>query len=107
MAKWRGVIGYAVTQETRPGIHEETINEHTHSGEVLQNIRKLQSSGQVNDDIEVTNRISIVANPFARQNFHSMRYISFMGTKWKISSVQVKYPKLILTIGGVYNGPQA
>lgn len=107
MAKWRGVIGYAEMVETRPGIHEEKIVERSYSGNVLQNTRRLQSSGQANDDIEVTNRISIVANPFARQNFHSMRYVSFMGAKWKVSSVQVKYPRLILTVGGVYNGPQA
>lgn len=106
MAKWSGVIGYAVTEETSPGIYEEKIIEHKYTGNVLQNTRRLQSSGQVNDDIEVTNRISIVSNPFARKNFHSMRYISFMGTMWKVSSVDVKYPRLILSIGGVYNGQQ-
>ena len=107
MAKWHGVIGFAETIETRPGIHEEVITEHSYTGNVLQNTRRLQTSGQVNDDIEITNRISILADPIARANFHSMRYISFMGTNWKVSSVEVKFPRLILTVGGVYNGQQA
>ena len=106
MAKWKGVIGYAETKETSPGIWEEVITEYSYRGDVVQNTRRLQSSGQVNDDIEITNRISILADPFARTNFYSMRYISFAGTKWKVSSVEVKFPRLILSVGGVYNGQQ-
>lgn len=107
MAKWYGKIGYAKTVETRPGIWEEEITERNYYGEVLQLNRRLQPAGQVNDDIEITNRISILADPFAKMNFHSMRYLSFMGTVWKITSVEVQYPRLILNVGGVYNGPQA
>lgn len=106
MAKFYGVIGYAETVETRPGIWEEKITERNYYGDVLQNTRRLQSANQVNEGIDVTNRISIVADPFANQNFHSMRYIEFMGAKWKITTVDVQYPRLILNVGGVYNGPQ-
>lgn len=104
MAKWYGVIGYAETVETSPGIWEEKITEHSYYGDLIQNTRRLQTSGQVNDDIEVANRISIVSDPFANQNFHSMRYVEFMGAKWRVSSVEVQYPRLILTVGGLYNG---
>lgn len=65
---------------------------------------RLQTSESLNDDINVANEISIVADPFAMQNFHKMRYVVFMGEKWKVSSVEVQYPRLILTIGGIYNG---
>lgn len=106
MAKWHGVIGYAEMVETRPGIYEEKIVEKTHYGDILQSSRRLQSSGQVNDDVEVTNRISIIASPYATVDFTSMRYISFMGSKRKISSVDVEPPRLILSVGGVYNGQQ-
>lgn len=106
MAKFYGAIGYAETVETRPGIWEEKITERNYYGDVLQNTRRLQSANQVNEGIDVTNRISIVADPFANQNFHSMRYIEFMGAKWKITTVDVQYPRLILNVGGVYNGPQ-
>lgn len=104
MAKFFGSIGYAVTSETKPGVYEEQIIEREYFGDVNRNIRKLENSEHLNDDINVSNEISIVSDPFANENFYSMRYAEFMGTKWKITSVEVKYPRLILTLGGVYNG---
>ena len=104
MAKFYGVIGYAITSETEPGIYEETIIERSYFGDLIKNTRRLQSSDKVNDDINISNSISIVADPYANENFHAMRYVEFMGAKWKISDVDVQYPRLVLTIGGVYNG---
>lgn len=107
MAKFYGVIGYAVTKETAPGVWTEEIAEQSYYGNLTRNMRRLQDSGDLNDDINVANEISIVADPYANANFHSMRYVAFMGAKWKISKVEVQYPRLILTLGGVYNGKQA
>lgn len=107
MAKFYGNIGYAATVETTPGVWEEQITERTYFGDLLRNNRKLQTANQLNDDINVANEISIVADPFANENFHSMRYVEFMGTKWKITNVEVRFPRLILTVGGAYNGEQA
>ena len=104
MAKFYGVIGYAVTEETKPGVWTEKISERMYYGDLT---RRLQSAEQLNDNINVANEISIVADPFANENFHSMRYVEFMGAKWKVTSVEVQYPRLILTMGGVYNGEQA
>lgn len=104
MAKFYGVIGYAVTKETAPGVWTEEIAEQSYYGDLTRNMRRLQDSGDLNDDINVANEISIVADPYANANFHSMRYVAFMGAKWKISKVEVHYPRLILTLGGVYNG---
>lgn len=104
MAKWYGKIGYADTVEIRPGVFKEQITEREYFGDVLHNNRRLQTSDQVNDNINVSNRISIIADPYANENFHSMRYLSFMGTNWKVSSIEVTYPRLVLTLGGVYNG---
>lgn len=106
MAKWYGMIGYAETAETTPGNWDEQITERPYYGDVIRNMRKLQGAEKVNDDINIANEISIVADPFACQNFHRMCYIEFMGAKWKISNVEVQYPRLILTIGGVYNAGQ-
>lgn len=104
MAKFYGKIGYAITKETTPGVWVEEIVERSYYGDVIRNIRRLQGSENLNDNINVSNEISIVADAFANQNFHSMRYVEYMGTKWKVSSIEVKYPRLILSIGGVYNG---
>ena len=98
MAKFYGVIGYAETKETVPGVWQEQISE------LIRNTRRLNTKTSVNDDIDISNEISILADPYANENFHAMRYIEFMGTKWKINSVEVRYPRLILTVGGVYNG---
>ena len=107
MAKYFGKIGYAEQVETAPGVWEEQVTEHQYYGDVVRNIRKLESSGDINDNINVSMEISIVADPYAIQNFHAMRYVEFMGSLWKITSVEVNYPRLILSIGGVYNGQQA
>ena len=106
MAKWFGVIGFAETVETEPGVWEEQITERSYYGDLIRNARRLQSASQLNDDINVANEISILADPFATQNFHAMRYVEFMGAVWKVSNVDVQYPRLILTVGGVYNGRQ-
>lgn len=103
MAKFYGKIGYAETVEVKPGVWKEQITERMYSGDLTRNTRRLQSSETLNDNINVANEISIIADPYAIQNFHSMRYVEFMGAKWKISNVEVQYPRLILTAGGVYN----
>ena len=103
MAKFCGVIGYAITRETEPGIYVEEIVENEYYGDVIKNTRRLREAAKVNDDINISNQISIVADPFANNNFHAMRYIMFMGAKWKIIEVEVQYPRLILSIGGLYN----
>ena len=103
MAKFCGVIGYAVTKETEPGIWEEQIVEVEYFGDVIRNTRRLNAPGKVNDDISISNQISIIADPFANNNFHAMRYVVFMGAKWKVSEVTVEYPRLILSIGGLYD----
>lgn len=107
MAKFYGKIGYAKMIETAPGVHAEEIVERMYFGDTVRNVRNLQGSGQVNDNIDIANEISIVADPFANENFHAMRYVEFMGALWKITKVDVQYPRLILTVGGVYNGKQA
>lgn len=104
MAKYFGKIGFATLTEIKPGVWKEIITEREYYGDVIRNTRRLQNANQLNDDINISNEISIVADPFARENFHSMRWIEFMGTKWKVSSVDVQYPRLVLTVGGIYNG---
>lgn len=107
MGKWFGRIGYSEQLEVSPGVWEEKITERQYYGDVVRNIRRLESSVNVNDDINASMEISIVADPFALSNFHSMRYIEYMGSLWKISNAEVNYPRLVLTIGGLWNGQQA
>lgn len=104
MAKWYGTIGFAESEETAPGVHEESIIVRNYFGDLIRNARRLQSTEYLNDDIVVSNEISIVADPYANNHFHSMRYAEFMGAKYKISNVEVQPPRLVLTLGGLWNG---
>lgn len=104
MAKFYGAIGFAGQYEERPGVWKDGIAERFYAGDLNRNTRRLQTASQVNDDIVVSNEISIVADPYAHENFHAIRYAVYMGTKWKVTSVDVQYPRLVLTLGGVYNG---
>lgn len=106
MGKWFGKIGFAELVEETPGNWVENIVEREYYGDLNRNSRRLDSTSNLNDNINIANEISIVADPFANQNFHAMRYVEFMGALWKVSSVEVKYPRLILTVGGVYNAEQ-
>ena len=103
MTKFFGKIGYAMTQETKPGVWTDQIIEHEYYGDLLRNSYRFQTSDKVNDDVLIANEFSIIADSFAKDKFHLMRYIEFEGTKWKITNVEVRYPRLNLTVGGIYN----
>lgn len=104
MAKWYGKVGYIKTEEIEPGIWVSEPTERLYFGDVLKTTSRWSTSNKVNDDLNITNQISIVADPFAYQNFLAIKYIEFMGALWDVTSVEPQYPRLILTVGGVYNG---
>ena len=103
MAKYYGAIGYVETIETDPDIWEEVITERFYYGDVVNNSRSLQSSDSVNDNVNISTGLSILSDPYAIQNFHAIRYAEYLGTKWKVTSVDVSFPRLTLNLGGVYN----
>ena len=106
MAKFYGPIGYSVSAEVRPGVWKDTIEERNYYGDLIRDTsRWTASQDSTNDDLTINNQISIVADPFAENNFHSMKYVRFMGANWKITSVEPRFPRLILSVGGAYNGP--
>jgi len=105
MAKYYGEIGYAVTKETVSGVWEEEITERKHYGDVLRNFRRQTQGDKVIPDLTVSNAISIVADAYANEHFFAIRYIKWAGAYWLVSNVEVRSPRLILTLGGVYNGP--
>lgn len=105
MNKWFGKVGYANTSEVRPGVYEEVITEREYYGDVIRNTKQIENSGEVIDNISVSVSISIVADPFAYNNFHTMKYVDYMGSKWNVKTVDPQYPRMLLTLGGLYNGP--
>lgn len=108
MAKFHGPIGFVTTEETSPGVYTEKVVEREYYGDVLRNYKRYENTSNYNPDITISNEISIVADPYAFETFFAMRYVKWMGTAWTISSVDAaEYPRLKLSIGGVYNGKQA
>lgn len=104
MARFRGAIGFAQLVEQEPGLYVEKIVERNYSGDLLQMSRSFQATEQIHDDVVLSAEISIVCDEFALKNFGLVRYVVLGGVKWKISKVNPKFPRLILTVGGVYNG---
>lgn len=107
MAKFFGEIGYGHSEEISPGVWDEIITEKQYFGDVIRNTRQLDDSDRVVPDISVGNSISIVADAYAGEHFFAMRYIKWAGALWSIDNVEVRSPRLILRLGGVYNGPSA
>lgn len=102
--KWYGTIGFEVTEETKPGVWTPAKTEKKYYGNLERIMTFSQTANQVNDNININNTLSIVADPYANDYYFAMKYAVVRGTKWKITNVEVKYPRLILTLGGVYNG---
>jgi hypothetical protein len=109
MARFYDVIGYGASEETpaESGIWVDTITEVAYYGDVIRNTRALVDGEGLNNDISVGNSISIVADDFANQNFLNIKYVRWAGVYWTVTSVEVRSPRLILTLGRVYNGPKA
>ena len=104
MSKYFGEIGFGVTEETRPGVHEPRIVPKEYYGDIVRNSRRLEGGSKVNDDLNINMTLSIVADPFAFNNFHQLKYAEYMGAKWKATSVEPQFPRMVITLGGVYNG---
>lgn len=103
MAKFYGNIGFAEQIEIRPGIWDEQIIERPYYGDLMRNTYVGQSPTGVNPNITISNNISIVADLYANKNTQYMKYVEFMGAKWQITNIEIQYPRIILTVGGIYN----
>ena len=103
--KWSGKIGFAEeTSEDAPSVYVEHITERRYFGDVLEFGRQMQGGDKINEDITLSNQLSVVGDPFAHSNLYAMRYVMFGGQRWKVSAVKVQYPRLILTLGGIWHG---
>lgn len=106
MAKYHGKIGFAMLIEKPGSVTEEEIVEHPYSGDLLKlSLNRQSSSEQLIDEIKLNHEISIIADDFAAMNAHLIRYATLRGVRWKVTSATMDFPKLKLTMGGVYNGP--
>jgi hypothetical protein len=106
MAKFSGAVGYGKDTEVAPGVWDFVITERHAYGDVVRNNLRFQGVDQISENLSVGNSISIVADAYARDNFFAMKYVEWAGEFWEIAEVQVQHPRLLLRLGGVYNGPR-
>lgn len=104
MAKYHGYIGYGVDTETYPGVWEDVITERDYTGDVLKNRTNIQQNATVSASLTLNNYFSIIGDEFAFDNVYSIRYVTYLNKKFKVTGVEIERPRLILTVGGLYNG---
>lgn len=106
MAKFSGPVGFVeAAVETEPGVYEERVVEKSYFGDIVRNTLQVQNGEKVNNDLSVNNSVSIVADAYASTHFFAIRYVKWQGVLWAVSSVEVQSPRLLLSLGEVYNGP--
>lgn len=105
--KFSGKVGFWLKDvETKPGVYKPGIVEKHYTGDVLRNSRRFQQvENQQNENLRITNRLSIISDLYMQKNWGSVKYVSWNGVNWSVSSVDISsYPRVILELGGVYNG---
>lgn len=103
MAKFYGIVGYAVTVKDSNGVWREEFVERPYYGDVTKYSAGVKNSDKINSDINLTNNFSIVSDPYANENFMSIRYVEYLGVKWRVTDIQLEYPRILLITGGEYN----
>lgn len=104
--KWFGKIAFSDQHETEPGVWEDEPVVRDYFGDVLKNYKRDNTTSTMNSEISVSNQLSVVADPFLLNSFHKILYVEFMGAKWRVSSVDVQYPRMILDFGGLFKEDQ-
>ena len=103
--KFSDIIGFVNTEKTSPGVWSPEVTERRYKGDVITNVRRYETGEKVNDDFTISNQISIVADSYILENTRYIRYVNWKGHKWKVTSIDINHPRIRLTLGGIYNGP--
>jgi hypothetical protein len=104
MTKFYGKVGYVTSKQVSPGVFEDDVVERTYRGDILQNSRRWETTDNLNDNLVIANQISIIGDVFAYANLETIKYVIWQGVKWKVSTIEIARPRLILKLGEVYNG---
>jgi hypothetical protein len=103
MAKFTGKVGFIEFVESEPGLFRPVVIEKSFSGDLLLDRRGWKASEHTSGDVFVSNRISLLANADLVNNLANIKYVIFMGVKWKVATFEILLPRVILTLGEVYN----
>ena len=104
--KFYGNIGFAVTEDDGDGVWKETITDKKYAGDILRFARNKESGEHINDGLRINTQISLLLDPWFQDHISQLRYAEYMNTKWIIDSVDIQYPRVNLTLGGIYHGDE-
>lgn len=106
MTKFFGKIGFYITEETSPGVWTSKVVTKNYRGDIIRNYYRYDQSDSINDNLNISNNLSIIADSFCYENLGMIRFVEWMGSLWKVTGIELQRPRVLLTIGGVYNGPE-
>lgn len=110
MSRFHGILGFSKTQEVEPGVYEEVVTEKAYSGYLLKNYIQHETSGNVIENVNISNEISVTLDPNLFENMLALTYVKFLqpalGGYWKVKTADLQYPNVHISVGGVYNGPK-
>ena len=107
MARFYGKIGFEIEQqETEPGIYEPaSMIEKPYFGTYVRNTRRWESSSEgINNDLKLNTQISILCDVYMTEHWPAIKYAQINGVNWKVDSIEIKRPRVLLMLGGEWNG---
>lgn len=104
MAKFAGLVGYVTQKEKTPGVWTPDNNPRHMKGDIIRQLSSTQNADKVNDDISLNHRVSLIGDAYAFDNYYNIKWVNIDGMRWEVSSVEVQRPRLIVTLGGLWNG---
>lgn len=106
MARFIGNVGFGHSVEKAKGVHEDVITTRVYKGEVVRNNRAFNANQEIEGEITTSHSINIVADSYALANHQAIRFVEWGGGFWYVTTVQTNRPRLLLGLGGPYNGPK-
>lgn len=104
MARFAGLVGYVTQEETSPGIWSSVEKSVMMKGELIRQSSNNRDAGKVNSDITLNHRVSLMGDSYSFDNYYNIKWVMVDKVKWEVSSIEIQRPRLILAIGGLWNG---
>jgi hypothetical protein len=110
MSKYAGLVGYVTQEESVPGVWSQVEKTSTMKGDIIRqsstngNGARISDTGKINDDISLSHRVSLLGDAYAFNNYYAIKWIKIDGHKWQVTSVELQRPRIIITVGGLWNG---